>query len=266
VPGSSRRRPLALLSVAVILAGSTGCTSSTLTSAGTTRPGHQRTTQPVTTRVDASVRRMLVLGYSVQHRAISVIEIGDPDSPERTIIVGCIHGSEPAGIAIARALAAGPGPAESELWIIPDLNPDGVVAGTRDNAHGVDLNRNFPYRWQPLGPPGSPYYAGPRPLSEPESRIAAALVRRLRPRLTIYYHQRLDVVDYSQGPRSIERRYARVAGLTLSPLTDYPGSATGWQDHLLGPTAFVVELPAGALRARQVRANVGAVRAVLPRA
>jgi murein peptide amidase A len=266
VPGSNRRRPLALLSVAVTLAAITGCTSSTLTSAGAAKPGHQRTTQPVTTRVDASVRRMLVLGYSVRHRPISAIEIGDPDSPDRTIIVGCIHGSEPAGIAIARALAAGPVPAGAELWIIPDLNPDGVAAGTRDNARGDDLNRNFPYRWQPLGPPGSPFYAGPHPLSEPESRIAAALVRRLRPRLTIYYHQHLGVVDDSQGPRSIERRYARVAGLPLSRLSDDPGSATGWQDHLLGPTAFVVELPAGALSARQVRANVAAVRAVLPRA
>jgi protein MpaA len=209
---------------------------------------------------------MLVLGYSVRHRAITAIEMGDPDSHARTIVVGCIHGNEPAGIGIARTLAAGPAPAEAELWIIPDLNPDGVAAGTRDNAHGVDLNRNFPYRWQPLGPPGSLYYAGPRPLSEPESRLAATLVRRLRPRLTIYYHQHLDVVDDSQGPRSIERRYARMAGLPLSRLIDYPGSATGWQDHLLGPTAFVVELPPGVLSAGQVRANVAALRAVLPRA
>jgi murein peptide amidase A len=119
VPASSRRRPLALLSVAATLAAITGCTSSTLTSAGTTKPGHQRTTQPVTARVDASVRRMLVLGYSVQHRVITAIEMGDPDSPARTIVVGCIHGSEPAGIAIATALAAGPVPAEAELWIIP---------------------------------------------------------------------------------------------------------------------------------------------------
>ena len=115
------------------------------------------------------------------------------------------------------------------------------------------------------GPAGSLFYAGPRPLSEPESRLAAALVRRLHPRLTIYYHQPLTVVDDSQGPRRIERRYARATGLPLVPLTDYPGSAAGWQDHLLGPTAFVVELPPGALTARQVRAHVAALRAVLPR-
>lgn len=219
----------------------------------------------MTTRADASVRRTVVLGYSVQHRAITAIEMGDPDSPARTIIVGCIDGNEPAGIAIAKGLIAGPVPTEAALWVITDLNPDGRAAGTLGNAHGVDLNRNFPFRWQPLGPPGSLFYAGPHSLSEPESRLAAALVRRLRPRLTIYYHQHLTVVDDSQGPRRIERRYARAVGLPLQALTDYPGSAAGWQDHLLGPTAFVVELPPGALSARQVRAHVAALRAVIPR-
>lgn len=152
-----------------------------------------------------AARRALVLGYSVQHRAIIAIEMGDPDSPAHTVVVGCIHGNEPAGTAIATALGTHPVPAEADLWVIADLNPDGVAAGTRGNAHGVDLNRNFPFTWRPLGPPGSLYYAGPHPLSEPESRLAAALVRRLRPRLTIYYHQHLAVVDDSQGPRSIER-------------------------------------------------------------
>lgn len=257
---------LVLLFLLVPLAGITGCTSSALISAGAAQPGHHRTSRTATPQADEHVRRMLVLGYSVQHRAITAIEMGDPDSTAHTVIVGCIHGNEPAGIAIAKALAAGPVPAEAEVWVIADLNPDGVAAGTRGNAHGVDLNRNFPFRWRPLGPPGSLYYAGPRPMSELESRLAAALVRRLRPRLTIYYHQHLGLVDDSQGPRPIERRYARAAGLPLRPLTDYPGSATGWQDHLLGPTAFVVELPPGALSTRQVQAHVAALLAVLPRA
>jgi len=222
--------------------------------------------QTVTPQLEERVRRALVLGYSVQHRPIIAIQVGDPDSPAHTVIVGCIHGNEPAGIAIAKALGAHPVPAEADLWVIVDLNPDGAAAGTRGNAHGVDLNRNFPFRWRTLGPPGSLHYAGPHPLSEPESRLVAALVLRLRPRLTIYYHQHLAVVDDSQGPRRVERRYARAVGLPLEPLTDYPGSATGWQDHLLGPTAFVVELPPGALSAWQTRAQVAAVLAVLPRA
>jgi murein peptide amidase A len=255
-----------LLLVFVVVAGMTGCAASPRAAARDARLDHDRVNHKAVARVDRHVRRTLVLGYSVRHRAIIAVEMGDPDSPAHSVVVGCIHGNETAGIAIARALVKRPVPAEADLWVIADLNPDGVAAGTRGNAHGVDLNRNFPYRWRPLGPPGSLYYAGPRPLSEPESRLAAALLRRLRPRLTIYYHQHLGVVDTSQGPRSVERRYAHAVGLPLSPLTDYPGSATGWQDHLVGPTAFIVELRSGALSARQVQAHVAAVSAVLPRA
>src|SRR5689334_23783137 len=53
-----------------------------------------------------------------------------------------------AGIAIARLVVNSRPAGEANVWVIPDLNPDGVIAGTRQNADGVDLNRNFPYRWR----------------------------------------------------------------------------------------------------------------------
>jgi protein MpaA len=208
---------------------------------------------------DALVRRRHVIGYSVRHRPIVAIEIGDADSPRRTLIVGAIHGNESAGIAVARALSATSGAHEVDLWIVPNLNPDGVTARTRANARGVDLNRNFPDGWKVLGAPGSLHYAGPNPLSEPESQAAASLLRRVRPTLGIWYHQALDVVDSSQGAPSLERRYAADTGMQLRRLIDYPGSATGYEDRLLGPTAFVVELPAGRLTIGQVRRHVHAV-------
>lgn len=260
-----RRGAAALWALVALMAAGCSTTSAPVT-VHSPAPAHHRAGHKTAYQVDKQVRRTVLLGRSVDGRAITATEIGDPDSPARTLIVGCIHGSEPAGIAIVRALAVGQVPSEAALWLIPDLNPDGVAAGTRDNAHAVDLNRNFPYRWQPLGPPGSLNYAGPRPLSEPESKLAAAMVRLLRPRLTIYYHQHLDVVDDSQGSRWIERRYAHAVGLPVYSLTDYPGSAAGWQDHVLGPTAFIVELPAGTLSRRQVQAHVHALMAVLPRA
>lgn len=209
-----------------------------------------------------TVRRTVPLGGSVHGDPIFAVELGDPAAPRKVLVVGCVHGDEPAGIAVARALAVGPAPAHADLWVIPVLNPDGVAARTRGNAHGVDLNRNFPAGWRPLGPPGSESYPGDRPLSEPESRSAAALIRRIRPTVGIWFHQHMAVVDTSEGPKAIERRFARQVDLSERPLTDYPGSATGWENTVVADSAFVVELPAGSLSVPAVRRYVAAVRAI----
>jgi murein peptide amidase A len=209
---------------------------------------------------DATVHRTVLLGRSLDGRPIIAIETGDPDAPSKTLVVGCIHGNECAGIAIAHRLVATRPPADADIWIVPDLNPDGAAAGTRANAHGIDLNRNFPWRWQRLP---APYFSGPRPLSEPETRIAHRLVQRVRPTVTIWFHQHLDLVDDSTGNLALERRFAHAAGLRLRRLPREPGSAVTWENHRFPrATAFVVELPAGALPAAAVERLARAVYAV----
>jgi protein MpaA len=90
------------------------------------------------------------------------------------------------------------------------------------------------------------YNSGARPLTEPESRIAVELIKRLRPQVSIWFHQHLDLVDDSGGDRRIERRFAAAARLPLRQLPREPGSVTTWQNHRFpSATAFVVELPAG---------------------
>ena len=177
------------------------------------------------------------------------------------LVVGVIHGNETAGLAIVAALER-LSPRDLDLWIVPDLNPDGVAAGTRGNAHGVDLNRNFPWRWRPMG---GVYESGPRPLSEREARIAHALILRLHPHLTIWFHQHLDLVWASGGDRRIEKVFAHVSGLPYHPMPQLAGSAISWQNNTLhGTTAFAAELPAGrpssAAVARYVRAVLAAGR------
>ena len=205
--------------------------------------------------------RSVLLGRSVDGRPIEAYEVGDPQSSRRALVVGCIHGDETAGIAVARRLEH-LSPAGLDLWIVPVLNPDGVAAGTRGNARGVDLNRNFPWHWKRLG---GTVYSGPRPLSEPESRIADRLIRRLRPQVSIWFHQSLDVVDRSGGNPIVERRFAALVGLPIRRLSREPGSVVGWENHTVpGGTAFVVELPAGRLSATSVgriaRAAIGVGR------
>jgi protein MpaA len=204
-----------------------------------------------------------VLGRSVEGRAIRLTRVGDPRAARRVLVVGAIHGNEPAGGAVIRALRRGPVPAGVQLWLIGNLNPDGAAAGTRQNAHGVDLNRNFPDGWRAQGRPFDTYYSGPRPLSEPESRLAARLIRRLRPSVTVWYHQALALVDRGTADPALARRYARLSGLPVRRLGFLPGVATRWQNHLLpGAGAFVVELPAGPLSPARARRHARAVRAV----
>ena len=81
-----------------------------------------------------------------------------------------------------------------DMWLVPTLNPDGRAADTRQNGHGVDLNRNFSAGWTAHGVPRSTYYSGPRPFSEPETRAARQLVAAVRPKVTIWYHQHMRLV------------------------------------------------------------------------
>ena len=195
---------------------------------------------------DPSMIRSESIGRSVRGHPIGVVERGDPDATTKMLVVGCVHGNEPAGIGIAEQLESLSLPPERDLWVVEDANPDGVAAGTRTNARGVDLNRNFPSRWRLHGHPGDPHYSGPRPLSEPESRLLARLILRIRPHVTIWFHQPFGLVDESGGSIAIEREFASIIGLPLRRLLRFPGGATDWENaRLPGTTAFVVELPPG---------------------
>jgi protein MpaA len=208
----------------------------------------------------AAAPRQELVGRSVQGRPILATVLGAPTAPRRVLVVGATHGDEPAGIAVTRRLRSAHPPAGVALWIVDTVNPDGLRAHTRQNAHGVDLNRNASRHWRPLGPPGSTFYAGPRPWSEPESQAVARLVRRIRPTVSVWYHQHARLVDSSGANRRLERRYARLVGL---PYRDYgfvPGSITSWQEaRFPSTTAFVVELPAGPLRVRSTARHASAV-------
>jgi protein MpaA len=206
----------------------------------------------------AAASRVVLLGRSLDGRPIRAVEVGDPTGT-RVLVVGCIHGNECAGVAIATRLER-TSPRGVDLWIVPVLNPDGRAAGTRGNAHGVDLNRNFPWRWRRMR---GFYESGPHPLSEPEARIAYRLILRVRPRVSIWFHQHLDLVWASGGDRSIERRFARLSGLPYHALPPLAGSAISWQNHALpGTTAFAAELPAAELSSSSAARYARAVIAI----
>ena len=200
-------------------------------------------------------RSTTVIGHSVRGRPITMVRVGDPAAPRRILVVGEVHGDEPAGRGIVTALAQATPRPDTQLLLIRDLDPDGVAHRTRANAHGVDLNRNSPEHWAG---------AGPRPWSEPETRALRALVLRARPTLTIYYHQPFGLVDVPEGghPRAA-RSYAWRTGLPLRKLARRPGSLSRWQNVRIAPgSAIVVELKPGPLTVATRRRHVAAVLAM----
>jgi N-acetylmuramoyl-L-alanine amidase len=208
----------------------------------------------------AAVDRSVVIGHSAQDRPIRAQLVGGPRARVKLLVVGSIHGNEPAGKDVVARLRRSTPPRGTAFWLVADANPDGSMAGTRQNAHGVDLNRNFGFGWKPLD---GTYESGRGPLSEPESQALSAFIERERPRVTLWYHQALHIVVRGGGDPLLERLYSRSSGLPRRALDPLPGTATSWQNHSFpGDTAFVVELPGGRLSGASVARHVGAVRAL----
>ena len=201
-------------------------------------------------------------GHSLRGRPLVALREGAADAARTELVVGQIHGDEPAGRKVVRALRARRHiPTDLALWTVKTVNPDGSRLHRRQNAHGVDLNRNFPYRWRRAERPSSRYYQGPHPLSEPESRAVRRLVRRIRPDVSIWYHQPWGAVlrDPCHGANRIQHRYARLVGLPLSCQgAGLPGTAIDWENHRAGGRAFVVEFGPGPLSAPAARRNARA--------
>jgi murein peptide amidase A len=208
-----------------------------------------------------------LIGHSARGRPIRAIAYGRPDAARTILLVGCIHGDECEGIKITRRVAgaADAAPRVARIVIVHQLNPDGHRLGVRQNGRGVDLNRNFASEWIPIGTRWDPQYSGPRPWSEPETRIARRLVQRIRPDITIWYHQPQAVVRAWGPSRPAARRYADYAGAPYRSIRWPNGTAPNWQNHTFaGTSSFVVELPAGVLSresaARHARAVIRLAR------
>ncbi len=206
-------------------------------------------------------------GRSAEGRPIRVRQWGDPT--RRTVLVfGCIHGDECAARYLEPrfVLSSGCPDPDANLVFVPDLDPDGSAADTRLNGDGVDLNRNFDAGWRPLGAPGDLEYSGPRPFSEPESRLAARIVRQLDPAVTIWFHQHLGPRPFVRAwgqSAPAGRRFARLAHVPFRLMRWPDGTAPNWQNHRFpGTASFVVELPAGPLAAG-LASRLGAAEALL---
>lgn len=162
------------------------------------------------------------------------------------LVFGVIHGNEQAGLQIVHLLETMDLPHDVDLWLVETMNPDGLAHDVRQNADQVDLNRNFPFNWGPLGAPGDWEYAGPSAASEPETQAVVQFMTDLQPDLTIWYHQDYNRISPTTGREGkVRARYSELTGIPLLTISGgtYTGTAATWaRKRVPAGVAFIVEL------------------------
>lgn len=187
-------------------------------------------------------------GRSREGRPLRVESYGT--GPRSGLIIGGQHGDELPSVPLVTrfrdAVAAGSATfPEWTLHFFLVANPDGQVRGTRQNAAGVDLNRNLRFGWQP-SEPGRRQYGGPAPESEPESVAFDRIVQTLRPERILTVHGFADLIDYDlPGGLALARAMAAENEMRVD-LIGYPtpGSVGQYCTHF-GIPLVTLELPRG---------------------
>ena len=184
-----------------------------------------------------------VIGTTVHGRPIVAVHRTHEGATRTLLVLGNIHGDEHAGIRVFHRLRNRERlPKDLDVWLIRTANPDGTAADRRTNAHGVDLNRNFPYRWHSSS--RGLTWSGPSYLSERESRALRDLVLQIQPDLTITFHQPLFGVGAIDKSMRTVRELAR--GMRL-PVDDFVctgichGTFSGWVNNRTEGIAVTVE-------------------------
>jgi predicted deacylase len=190
-------------------------------------------------------------GWRVERYGRSVrgaeLRVHLPARPRHLLVAG-MHGEEPETVQLARGVLERVDTDAATCAIVLCANPDGITDGTRQNARGVDLNRNFPATtWRAGTTPSYPAgidpaqrvsanrtnisSTGATPLSEPESTALAALIERLGPSLVLDLHAPLELVLTTPlVPEAVARELADAAGMEVtddigSPV---PGALRDW--------------------------------------
>jgi protein MpaA len=195
-----------------------------------------------------------VVGRSVEGRALSLGRFGPPGPP--LLVVGGVHGNEPSSVWAVLELVdwLRAHPPSGAVWVMPVMNPDGTVAGTKNSSRDVDLNRNFPARnFAREHRPG--YFPGPAPASEPETQALVCVVdgqpgslgASAPVRGVVAVHAPFACVNYDGPAADWAEAIAASCGWPARADIGYPtpGSLGSWLGHDRGMPVITLELPPG---------------------
>ena len=143
------------------------------------------------------------------------------------LVIGCMHGDEPQGKFLIEEYLKFY--SNTKLMFIPCLNPDGVASGTRVNANGVDINRNFPAENWEFTEKGD-FFGGVKPASEIETKFVIDIVEKYNPKLVLTLHAPYKVVNYDGNAEDIANEISKIIDYPVESSIGYPtpGSFGTW--------------------------------------
>jgi len=244
------------------------------------------------------IARVTVIGESLEGRNIYALIISDNVSADEdeaeVLFIGCHHAREWISVEVPFLLGKyllehyDSDPRirnlvnNSQVWIIPLLNPDGLEysihfyrywrKNRRDNgdgSYGVDPNRNYDYKWglDDAGSspnPSSNIYRGKAPFSEPETQTIRDLFPSRNFQALVSYHSYSQIILYPWGYTNVPSEKDDLLfemsnqmsnlmqsvngtvyayGPAASSLYFTNGDTTDWALGIHNIPAFTIELP-----------------------
>ena len=113
-------------------------------------------------------------------------------------------------------------PRTIQFYLFAYPNPDGKFSGTRGNASGVDLNRNFPTQNWELSKEKDEYYSGEKPASEIETRFITEIIEEYKPNIIITLHTPYKIVNYDGHARELAEKISQLNGYPVQKNIGYP--------------------------------------------
>jgi len=238
------------------------------------------------------------IGTSHEQRRLYALKISDhvhqEENEAKVILLGCHHAREWISVEVPylvgkhllenyasdseiRSLVN-----QSEVWIIPLVNPDGLVysiyyyrywrknrRNNGDGTYGVDPNRNYGYKWgcDDIGSSPDSYssvYRGPAPFSEPETQAVRDFISGKNFQALITYHNYSQVIlypwGYTEDPSPLDELMHDMAEHMAAKMEEVNGTAyefgragdsfyltngdtTDWMFGVFGVPSFTIELP-----------------------
>lgn len=143
----------------------------------------------------------------------------------KILILGGVHGNEPEGVVLARALISELGghfDYKLDLTIVPEFNIDGILNKSRLNSNGVDLNRNLTTKdWNPKAFDAK-YPPGPFAGSEIENQFLINWITCEKPKLILSLHSYYPLINVNGDCEPEASILHKWTGYVVTPTIGYP--------------------------------------------